>query len=249
MTAGFLQAKGPASVVVVATATGGSALFVGATAASGSTTVISPSNASGGVLPVLANVSVAPDGQLALLDIDGDGQNDLVLLTGTAPTTGFCTHFAQMTRSLLVFWNNNGTFDVNHPSTVATCNVDCANAAVGTFTGQTCPGPFATLHTGTGAAPTLAYVAATEPASSEVTTVAFVHTGGPGNHVFSPPTTPSLMRVGADGGVVGDGGALLPSTVKIDAIASGDINGDGVDDLAILAKGILYLFQGVPVQP
>ena len=33
------------------------------------------------------------------------------------------------------------------------------------------------------------------------------------------------------------------------AIAAGDVNGDGIDDLAVAGSGVLQVFKGIPVLP
>jgi hypothetical protein len=251
-TAGPIDATQRAAFVAVASPTKGSdaVLFVGAVRSQGGSNVIVPSERASGGLPTLAGVTVAQDGQLSLLDVDGDGLRDLVVLTGPSPTGGFCTHFTDVTRSLLVYWNKGGAFDTQHPSTVATCNIACGHADVGTFSGQTCPGPFTLLQTSGSTSPTLAYVTAAQKsgATAVTTAIAFAGTVAPKNHALRPATTPSAPRFTPDGGVLAGGPVSLPTT-SIDAISSGDIDGDGIDDFAILAKGILYLYKGVSVQP
>jgi hypothetical protein len=177
--------------------------------------------------------TVAEDGQLALTDVDGDGYADMILLTGGTVT---CPA-SNASRSVVVFWNDHqGGFG---PAQVL---AQCYLTRCGAFGDAgsptlTCPRAFATLAAAPTGAPTIAYVTGSS--------LGFTQFGA----AASGQARPLLPAVGpADAGDAAPAPnpfAALPSGIT--GIASGDINGDGVPDLAILAHGTLYLFQGVPV--
>jgi hypothetical protein len=51
----------------------------------------------------------------------------------------------------------------------------------------------------------------------------------------------------ADGAFTVGNKAVLTATGN--SIAAGDVNGDGVEDLAIVGAGVLQVFKGIPVNP
>jgi hypothetical protein len=178
--------------------------------------------------------SVAEDGQLGLVDLDGDGYEDLVLLTGTALTytclaidssdAGAPTGAAESTaRALVVFWNDtNGSFGLGEPVVVASCGATACGGSA-----RTCPESFAAVNSSESALPTLAFVT-----SDGVWLARFT-------------SARTLLPVGPASAP--DAGAVLPGVHHFEGISAGDVNGDGVDDLAVTADGALYILAGEPV--
>jgi len=258
-----LKPTGYASLVAVgstSTAPARAALLIAS--ASGSPPTLTPTNAGSSGAQALQLTAdggttypaIAEDGQLALADVDGDGYPDLILLTGTS-SRSFCVGIDPLSvpsdpqapatstaRNLLVFWNDqHGGFSLTSPVVVASCtaSANCAESAVN------CPEAFTTLSATASVLPAIAYVTHAAVFLAE----------------FSPTHARQLLPVtlltsevlaSADGGVrdaaAYEGGSPLPATVSdYTGIGAGDINGDGVDDLAVAARGSLYFFAGVPV--
>jgi hypothetical protein len=240
------------SAVLVARVSGAPATFSPTNLGSAGAQVLSLPLPSGGT----TYPAIAEDGQLALADLDGDGYPDLVLLTGTSSTSS-CLAIDPLSlpgnpsapatstaRNLAVFWNDhNGGFFSSDPVTVATCEAaaSCAEGAI------TCPQAFTTLVTNASPNPTLAYVT-----HAGVFLAQFSEAPGEARHLL--PITPlpsqaSTADAGAIDATAHDAGSLLPTNVTgYTGIGAGDINGDGVDDLAVTAGGSLYFFAGIPVR-
>jgi hypothetical protein len=259
-----LQPSGYASLVAVGSTSAAparAALLVAN--ASGSPETVSPTNVGSSGAQTLqlsadggtSYPAIAEDGQLGLSDVDGDGYPDLILLTGTSSST-FCLGIDPLSvpsdpqapatstaRDLIVFWNDqHGGFSLASPVVVASCeaSANCAESAVD------CPEAFTTLSATGGAVPTIAYVT-----HAGVFLARFSPTQA--RQLLS--VTPLTSSVGAsmDGGTRDaasyDAGSPVPTTVSdYTGIGAGDINGDGVDDLALAARGSLYFFAGVPVR-
>ena len=218
--------------------------------AGASSSGLSPIALEAGVAPTLSVTtanggtlfpSVASDGQLALRDMDGDGFADIVLLTGT---TNECQVATLPGRYLLVYWGDGtGNFNVTNPAVVASCAVSCV-----TSSSATCPRAFTTLVTDKSARPTLAYVTNQS--------VYFAEFSGVAGHArqLLPLRAPVSTPIPADAAVTDaserEAGSPLPTTTGgYTGIAGGDINGDGIDDLAVVLQGSLYLFAGTAVNP
>jgi hypothetical protein len=237
LSAASLNGTSPASLVAVATcgdsptatcAAPGAVLSVGAQR--GGTIA----QLDGGFVGFPEGVSITQDGEIGLADLDGDGWKDLVLMTGpTLP--GFCpASGATVTVSLMVFWGNkHGGFEPANPSTVASCGA-CGALAL---SAPTCPSSFTTLTTTRSGPSTLAYVG-----NSGLFLVAFDAARAMAKS--QPQALTGALNDGGNDASV-DAGPLATGA-GLSGIASGDINGDGVPDLAIIGRGILYLYQGVP---
>jgi hypothetical protein len=237
LAASPLLAGKPASLVAVSSAgAGGTETALLALKLSGSPAQLSPTNLQGdGTAPILPKASIAEDGQLGLADLDGDGSADLILLTGTGDV-GSCA-LGSRARSLVVLWGDGKEgFSLASSLVVAECSSGCAEAP-----SSSCPEAFATVTNAASGPATLAFVTRGS--------VSFARLGG---RSLLGVTTPSLpVPRAADGGATDasmDAGSALPLGVTgWSGISFGDINGDGVTDLALTADGDLYLLQGVPV--
>jgi hypothetical protein len=192
---------------------------------------------------------------MALADVDGDGYPDLVLLTGTSTPT-YCLGIDPLSvptdpqapatstaRSVLVFWNDQqGNFSLTSPAVVASCSAsaNCSESA------PNCPEAFTTLSATGGVLPTIAYVTHAGVFLAQFSTT---HA----RELLPVTSLTSTVAARTDGGgasdaAVSDGGSPLPATVSdFTGIGAGDINGDGVDDLAVAARGSVYFFAGVAV--
>lgn len=144
-------------------------------------------------------VRVSPEGQLDFADIDGDGNTDIVLLSGAD---------LSLNRTLYVAWGNGtGSFSqgdaltVNQPDEL--------------------PQGFAFVHADTSGLPMIAYV--TLKTAVVVT--------------MDPTSRTVLAR------------ATVDTPAAATGIASGDIDGDGVDDLVEADSESIVVLHGVPVLP
>jgi len=143
-------------------------------------------------------VQVSPEGQLDFADVDGDGNVDVVLLTGSDVTP----------RSLYVAWGSGtGTYTQTDALTVNAPNET--------------PQGFAFVHADTSGLPMIAYVTLT---SAVVTTL-------------DPKSRTILARTTVD----------KPASAT--GLATGDVDGDGVDDLVEADSGNIVVLHGVPVLP
>jgi hypothetical protein len=156
-----------------------------------------PSITAGAVQPF--GVRVSPEGQLDFADVDGDGNVDVVLLSGAS---------VSLSRSVYVAWGN-GTGSYSETGSLVVS------------TPTELPQGFAFVHVDTSGLPALAYV---------TRTTAVVATIDPKARAVSARSTVD-MPTSATG------------------IASGDIDGDGVDDLVEADDGNLVVLHGLPVLP
>jgi hypothetical protein len=169
-----------------------SAAFIPAHATSSSP----PSIAAGGELPF--PVRISPEGQLEFTDVDGDGNVDAVLLTGTNIGD----------RTIVVAWNDGtGSFSNTQMLVVSQSSET--------------PQGFAFVHADTTGLAQLAYVTRT--------TVVLA--------VIDPASRTVAARSTIDKPYSGSG------------IAAGDIDGDGVDDLAVADDGNVVILRGSAVNP
>jgi len=158
-------------------------------------TMQNPSITAGAVQPFAVRVS--PEGQLDFADVDGDGNVDVVLLTGSSTS---------LSRSLYVAWGSGtgmftetGALVVNQPVEV--------------------PQGFSFVHADTSGLPMIAYVTRT---NAVVVTV-------------DPKSRTILARNTVD----------KPASAS--GIATGDVDGDGVDDLVEADDENIVVLRGVPV--
>lgn len=141
--------------------------------------------------PIELPLAVGSDGELALLDMDGDGALDVVVLAGR-----------DATRRLSVLWNDgHGGFSPARATDVADANDR--------------PNDFGFVRVAAGARPAIAYVTR---------------------------TTLVVAKVAPDHGVTR---ATLDTTLAYaTGVAGGDVDGDGVDDLAVADTPSLVVYKG-----
>jgi hypothetical protein len=153
-----------------------------------------PTMNAGSVIPF--DVDVSPEGQLEFRDVDLDGAQDAVLLTGA--NIGM--------RSLYVAWNDGkGHFSLDQ--------------ALHVNSGNDTPEGFAFVSADTSGVPRIAYV------TRHSLILATVDTKG---RAISARTT-------------------LLATVSATGVAAGDVDGDGVQDLAVADEGNVTILRDIPV--
>jgi hypothetical protein len=153
-----------------------------------------PTMNAGTVIPF--DVDVSPEGQLEFRDVDLDGAEDAVLLTGA--NIGM--------RSLYVAWNDGkGNFSTSR--------------ALQVNSGNDTPEGFAFVSADTSGVPRIAYV------TRHALILATVDTKG---RAISARTT-------------------LLATVSATGVAAGDVDGDGVQDLAVADEGNVTILRDFPV--
>lgn len=153
-----------------------------------------PSMSAGAVIPF--DVDVSPEGQLEFTDVDLDGAEDAVLLTGA--NIGM--------RALYVAWNDGkGNFSTSRALQV---NV-----------GNDTPEGFAFVSADTSGVPRIAYVT---------------------RHSII------LATVDAKGRSISSRTTLL-ATTSATGVAAGDVDGDGVQDLAVADEGNVTILRDLPV--
>ncbi len=232
----LLTGKAASLVAVSSAGADGTETSLLALKLSGSPAQLSPTNLLGdGTAPVVPKVSIAEDGQLGLADLDGDGSADLILLTGTGDV-GTCS-LGSRARSLVVLWGDGKEgFSLASKLVVAECSSGCTGAP-----SSSCPEAFATVTNAAAGPAQLAFVTRGS--------VSFARLGGRSLLGVSTPSlpTPRASDGGATDASIDAGGALPSGVTGWSGISFGDINGDGVTDLALTANGDLYLLEGVPV--
>jgi len=153
-----------------------------------------PSMNAGMVIPF--DVDVSPEGQLEFTDVDLDGFEDAVLLTGADIGA----------RALYVAWNDGkGNFAMGQ--------------ALQVNTGSDTPEGFAFVIADTSGVPRIAYV------TRHSLILATVDTKG-----RSIATRTTLL-----------------TTVSATGVAAGDVDGDGVQDLAVADEGNVTIMRDIPV--
>ncbi|HEX8789995.1 MAG TPA: VCBS repeat-containing protein [Polyangiaceae bacterium] len=189
--AGKLTPNGPSVFVTAApNASVTSAAFLPGQASPG----MPPSMNAGSVLPF--DVDVSPEGQLDFRDVDLDGAQDAVLLTGANVGA----------RGLYVAWNDGkGNFTMGNA-----LEVNPANDT---------PQGFAFVTADTSGVPRIAYVTRHSLVLATVDTK---------KRTVSARTT-------------------LLTTVSATGVAAGDVDGDGVQDLAVADEGNVTILRDIPV--
>jgi len=153
-----------------------------------------PKIAAGSVLPF--DVDVSPEGQLEFRDVDMDGAEDAVLLTGANIGA----------RNLYVAWNDGmGNF-----STTSALQVN---------TGNDTPEGFAFVIADASGVPRIAYVS---------------------RHSLILATVDTKARS------ISTRSTLL-TTTSATGVAAGDVDGDGVEDLAVADEGNVTILRDSPV--
>jgi hypothetical protein len=194
LATGDLDGDGVDEALVAAPATGGSgdssALFFARVQTSSTQVTVEPT----GTLVRLPFL-VTQEGQFELVDVDGDGALDVVLLAGTVQTD----------RQLVIAWNKSGVFSSDDVVTVNDTNE--------------APEGFTLVRDQAVAAPAIAYV-----------------------------THDAVMLAHLTNRTVSDRNKLLSST-NPSGIVAADVDGDGVQDLAVAQDTNIVLLRGQAVLP
>jgi FG-GAP-like repeat len=190
-------AIGPSGAQWVVGAAPLGALETSAAIVTAQATATQPPTITAGTMPQPFPVRVSPEGQLDFADVDGDGNVDVVLLSGSSTS---------INRSLYVAWGNGtGAFTETGALVV---NQPVEN-----------PQGFSFVHADTTGLPMIAYV---------TRTTAVVVT-------LDPRPRTILARNTVD----------KPTSAS--GIATGDVDGDGVDDLVEADDENVVILRGVPV--
>jgi hypothetical protein len=179
----------PVFVTAAPTTAATTAAFLPGQASQGSP----PKMSAGAIIPF--GVDVSPEGQLEFRDVDLDGAEDAVLLTGANIGA----------RALFVAWNDGqGNF--------------AKSQALQVNSGNDTPEGFAFVIADTSGVPRIAYV------TRHSLVLATVDTKG---RAISTRTT-------------------LLATVSGTGVAAGDVDGDGVQDIAVADEGNVIIMRDIP---
>jgi hypothetical protein len=174
----------------------------------------------------LKGIVVTEEGQLALDDVDGDGKLDVVILSGSTADPGAGTDASCLSpRSLWVLWNDgSGGFSMASATQVPAGTMGCDSPRAFTFINLDATTPKVIL-----------YITRTAVLYAQL---------GASRTLTSQPLGSGISSTSRK-----DCCATNYTGNELTGIAAGDIDGDGVDDFAVVNNADLYVYRGVARTP